>query len=179
MGYLTNILSTVIQLIDGLNGWIGRTVAWLTLAMVLVTFLIVVLRYAFDLGWIALQESVVYMHAWVFLLGIAYTLKQDKHVRVDIFYQRCAPKTRAWIDLGGTVLLLIPLCLYILSSSWDYVADAWAIREGSREAGGLPGLYVLKSTILLMAGLLLLQGLAEGLRNLLLLLGRPRAGERG
>jgi TRAP-type mannitol/chloroaromatic compound transport system permease small subunit len=130
-----------------------------------------VLRYGFDSGSIALQESVTYMHAMLFMLGAAYTLRQNGHVRVDIFYQRFSRRGRAWVDLLGTLVLLIPVCLFILSSSFDYVADAWSVKEGSREAGGLPYVYWLKSVILLMPLLLLLQGLIWLLRNGLFLAG--------
>jgi TRAP-type mannitol/chloroaromatic compound transport system permease small subunit len=157
--------------LDQVNLWVGRVIAWLALAMVLITFLIVVLRYGFDSGSIALQESVTYMHAMLFMLGAAYTLRQNGHVRVDIFYQRFSRRGRAWVDLLGTLVLLIPVCLFILSSSFDYVADAWSVKEGSREAGGLPYVYWLKSVILLMPLLLLLQGLIWLLRNGLFLAG--------
>lgn len=160
-----------IDIIDLINEWIGKGVAWLTLAMVLVTFLIVILRYALDIGWIALQESVAYMHALVFMLGAAYTLKHDAHVRVDIFYQRCGVRSRAWIDCLGTLFLLLPVSAFIIWSSWEYVGDSWQIREGSRNSGGLPGLFLLKSSIIVMAALLILQGLALFLRNLLTALG--------
>jgi len=164
----------LLRLADGLdqvNLWVGRTIAWLALAMVLITFLVVVMRYGFDSGSIALQESVTYMHAMLFMLGAAYTLRQNGHVRVDIFYQRFSRRGRAWVDLLGTLVLLIPVCLFILSSSFDYVADAWSVKEGSREAGGLPYVYWLKSLILLMPLLLLLQGLIWLLRNGLFLAG--------
>ncbi len=168
----------IIGAIDGLNEWIGTAVSWLTLIMVLVTFLIVVLRYAFDLGWIAMQESVTWMYALVFLLGAAYTLKHDAHVRVDIIYQRCSRTARAWIDLFGTLLLLLPVCGLVLWSSLEYVTNSWAMGEGSREAGGLPGLYVLKSAILLMGLLLLLQGIAMGLRSVMTIIGTsPHSGK--
>jgi TRAP-type mannitol/chloroaromatic compound transport system permease small subunit len=169
----SKLARTIIGAIDGLNERIGRAVSWLTLLMVLVTFLVVVLRYAFDLGWIAMQESVTWMYALVFLLGAAYTLKHDAHVRVDIIYQRCSPATRAWIDLSGVLLLLLPMCGLVLWSSWEYVASSWGMGEGSREAGGLPGLYVLKSAIVLMGLLLLLQGIAVGLRSVLTIIGVP------
>lgn len=139
--------------------WSGRALAWLTLAMVLVTFAIVVLRW-FGIGWIAMQESVTWMHGIVFMLGSAYALKHDAHVRVDVFYRDFSARTRAWIDLSGTVVLLAPLCAFILWSSWGYVGDSWAIKESSREAGGLPGLYLLKTVIPLAAALLLVQGAA-------------------
>ena len=129
----------IITVIDTLNEWIGKSVAWLTLAMVLVTFIVVILRYAFNLGWIALQESVNYMYAVLFMLGIGYTLKHDAHVRVDIFYQRLSPAHRAWVDLIGTLLLLLPVTLFILWSSWSYVSASWAITEPSSQTGGLPG----------------------------------------
>lgn len=161
--------------IDGTIRLIGEVVAWLALAMVLVTFLVVVLRYAFDLGSIALQESVTYMHASLFMLAIAYTLGRGGHVRVDIFYQRMGPRGRAWVDLLGTLALLIPVCVLIAWLGFDYVASSWAVGEGSREAGGLPGVYLLKTLILLMPALLLLQGLAWALRNALFLLGNPDA----
>ncbi len=153
----------------------GRAVAWLTLAMVLLTFLVVVLRYAFSLGWIAMQEAVTYLHAAVFMLGAAYTLRHDGHVRVDVLYRRLGPRARAAVDLAGAVLLLAPTCLYVLWSSWDYVAASWALREGSREAGGLPWVYWLKSLIPVTAALLLLQGLAQALRAALALAGGAAA----
>lgn len=139
--------------------------------MVVTTFIVVVLRYAFDLGWIALQESVSYMHAMVFMLGAAYTLKHNGHVRVDIFYQRCSDKTKAWIDCLGTLLLLMPVSGFIIWSSWEYVSDSWAVQESSRNSGGLPGVYLLKTTILFMAALLILQSIALFLQNLLIALG--------
>ena len=156
----------IIHCINNLNEWIGKTISWLTLLMVLTTFLVVVLRYAFDTGWIALQESVSYMHAVVFMLGAAYTLKHDKHVRVDIFYQRFSKRNKAWIDCLGTLFLLMPVTGFIIWSSWEYVANSWAIQEGSRNSGGLPGVYLLKTSIILMAALLFLQSIALFLQNL-------------
>lgn len=158
--------------LEAINGWIGRTVSWLTLAMVIVTFVIVLLRYGFDLGWIWLQESVTVMHALVFMLGAAYTLADDEHVRVDIFYGRLDERGRAWVNCLGVCFLLVPFCLLILISGWDYVVSAWAVREGSPQAGGLPGVYLLKSIILIMPVLLILQGASMFLRQLPLLLNR-------
>jgi TRAP-type mannitol/chloroaromatic compound transport system permease small subunit len=152
--------------LDGLAEWSGRALAWLTLAMVVVTFAVVVLRRGFGIGWIAVQEAVLWMHGIAFMLGLAYTLKHDAHVRVDVFYRRFGERGRAWVDLGCTLLFLAPLCLFILWSSWSYVVDAWAIRERSREAGGLPGLYLLKTVIPLAAVLLALQGRALVMRSL-------------
>jgi TRAP-type mannitol/chloroaromatic compound transport system permease small subunit len=167
--------------LDRLAELTGRIVSWLTLAMVVVTFAVVVLRYAFNIGSIALQESITYLHAMVFMLCAAYTLKHDAHVRVDIFYQRWSPRARAWVDLLGTLLLLAPVCVFIISASLDYVASAWLIHEGSREAGGLDGVYILKTAIPLMAALLLLQGCALAIHSLLTLTGHsePPAADSG
>jgi TRAP-type mannitol/chloroaromatic compound transport system permease small subunit len=160
----------VADIFDGINEFLGSAVSWLSLLMVLVTFLIVVLRYAFDLGWIWLQESVTFMHAALFLVGAAYTLKHEGHVRVDIFYRKFTPRTQALVDLGGALFLLLPVCLFIFSVSWGYVVQSWELHEGSREAGGLDGVYLLKSLMLVMAGLLVLQGMSQAIRRLMSLL---------
>ncbi len=156
---------------EALNEAVGRLLAWLTLFMVLVTFLVVVLRYAFDLGWIAMQESITYMHAVLFLGAAAYTLKHQGHVRVDIYYRRFSERGRAWVDLLGTLLLLVPVCVFIFAIGWDYVAESWSLQEGSREAGGLPGVWLLKTMILVMPVLMILQGVALAVRALLVLRG--------
>lgn len=147
---------------ERINLSIGRAAAWLTLVMVIVTFVIVVLRYAFDFGWIWLQETVGWMHAAVFMLAAAYTLAQDEHVRVDIFYRNCSPRRRALIDAVGTLIFLMPFCVFLIWTSWGYVSVSWSIHEGSREAGGLvyPFTSLLKSMIPLMAVLLFGQALA-------------------
>lgn len=164
---IKKIASTIETLID----FSGRAVSWLALLMVLVTFIVVVLRYLFDYGSIALQESVTYMHATLFLVGAAWTLQQNAHVRVDILYNRCSEKTRALIDLLGSLFLLMPLMLFIAWISWQYVIDSWGVYEGSREAGGLPGVFLLKSLILLMAALLVLQAIANSLNAIVSLRG--------
>lgn len=151
-------------LLDALAERTGRLIAWLTLAMVLATVAVVVLRYAFGQGLIWLQESVNWMHSLVFLLGAAYTLKADEHVRVDVFYRGFSARRRALVDLAGTILLLWPLCAFLIVESWPYVAGSWRVAERSREAGGLPMLYLLKAAIPLMAVLLALQGAAVALR---------------
>jgi TRAP-type mannitol/chloroaromatic compound transport system permease small subunit len=165
--------------IDQLNETVGRTVAWLTLAMVLVTFAVVVLRYGFSLGSIAMQESVTYMHALVFMLAAAYTYRHDEHVRVDIFYRRLSDRGRAWVDLLGTLFLLMPVMAFIFWNSLDYVAASWSLREGSREAGGLPYVYVLKTALLVMPALFALQGLATIFRSISMLAQPGRSGEAG
>jgi TRAP-type mannitol/chloroaromatic compound transport system permease small subunit len=140
--------------------WLGRTVAWLCLAMVLMTSVVVTLRYFFDSGWIWMQESVTWMHGLVFMLAAAYTLSLDEHVRVDIFYSRLNPRHRVWVDTVGVVFLLLPTCGWIFVGAWDYVWTSWSVHESSAEAGGLPGLYLLKSVILLTPLLLALEGIS-------------------
>jgi len=168
-------LLTLADGIDAVMRGIGEWIAWLALAMVLVTFAVVLLRYAFDLGSISLQESVTYMHAVLFMLGIAYTLGRNGHVRVDIFYERLSRRGRAWVDLIGTLVLLFPVCVLILWLGWDYVAESWRVQEASREAGGIPAVYLLKTLILIMPVLLMAQGLAQALRNGLFLAGVEEA----
>ena len=149
---------------------VGRSVALLTVLMVLVTALVVLLRYLFGLGWIWLQESITWMHAAVFMLAAGYTLAREEHVRVDVFYREMSPRARAWVDLVGTLVLLLPVCAFLLWSSWGYVASAWGISEGSRESGGLPALYLLKSVLVAMPVLLGLQGVALAARSAAVLL---------
>ena len=151
-------------LIDGLSNRLGQLFSWLTLTMVIVMATIVVLRYVFQIGSIALQESVIYINALIFTFGVGYTLKEQGHVRVDIFYSRLSSRQRAWIDLCGTLLLLVPSAVFIIWVSWDYVSISWQIREGSAESSGLPYVYLIKSAILILPGLLLLQGIAEILK---------------
>jgi TRAP-type mannitol/chloroaromatic compound transport system permease small subunit len=129
--------------------------------MVLVAVLVVVLRYAFNQGAIALQETVLYLHALTFMLGIPFALKHNAHVRVDLFYSRMTPRLRAAVDLLGHLLFLIPVSVAIIVFSHTYVLNAWRILERSPEVGGLPAVFLLKSLIPLMAALLLLQGVAE------------------
>lgn len=155
--------------LERMVGLIGRAVAWLTLVMVLLTFGVVVMRYGFSVGWIWLQESVTYLHAAVFMLAAAWTLQDDGHVRVDIFYRDLPASRKAIVDLSGTVLFVVPVCIFLFTVGWEYVAGSWKLMEKSREAGGLPLVYLLKSLILLMPALLLCQavpGAARALRTL-------------
>jgi TRAP-type mannitol/chloroaromatic compound transport system permease small subunit len=162
----THILATRAE---RLGGMLGRAVRWLALGMVVVTFAVVILRYFFNSGSIALQESIQWMHAGVFLLGAAWTLQQDGHVRVDVFYRTMTPRQQAHVNLWGSLLLLAPVALLILLTSTPYVWESWKVLEGSRETGGLPGVFLLKTFIPLTAFLLLLQAFAEVLRNALVL----------
>jgi len=169
--YIENLATKLEQFID----WTGRMISWLVLAMVVVMFFVVVLRYVFDTGWIALQESISYFHSIVFLMGAAYTLQHDAHVRVDIFYSRLSKTAKAWVDLLGHVFILLPVMLFIIWVSWPYVMNAWEVKESSREAGGLPGVYLIKSLILVMAALLIMQASALSLRAALQITGSKTA----
>jgi len=165
-----NGLNKFISAIDYFTKLIGNVIAWFTLVMVLLTFAIVVLRYGFSFGSIAIQESVLYFHGLVFMLGAAYTLKEQGHVRVDIFYQKYSPYKKALVDIFGSLFLLLPVCIFIFVVSFDYVAVSWQIKESSPEAGGLPFVYLSKGLLLLLAVTLSLQGLAEVGRNLLVII---------
>ena len=153
-------------IIDELSYRLGRIFSWLTLTMVIAMAAIVVLRYVFQIGSIALQESIIYINALIFTFGGAYTLKEQGHVRVDIFYSRINEKKRAWVDLFGSLLFLVPSTCFIIWISWDYVAVSWRIREGSAESSGLPFVYFLKAVILVIPALLLLQGISEIVKSI-------------
>ncbi len=164
----------VLDALDRISIVAGRITSWLTLVMVIVTVVIVVMRYVFDAGAVWLQESVVWMHAVVFMVGAAYTLQQDDHVRVDIFYRDMSRRRRAWVDLLGTLLFLLPLCAFLGYKSWDFVAASWQVAESSREPGGMPYPFVplLKSVLLVMPLLLSVQGAALLIRSLQIIRGR-------
>jgi len=171
---LQHAATRLIQRIDSIAEWTGRAVSWLVLAMVLLIAYDVAMRYLFQAGSVALQELEWHLFALLFLLGAAYTFKHDGHVRVDILYhgRRMSHRGRAWIDLLGGLLLLVPFCLLIIVSSFPFVETAFAMREGSPDPGGLPYRFLLKAAIPLAFGLLLLQGIAHMLRSAQVLLGR-------
>lgn len=150
--------------IDRLNTAIGRAAAWAALFIVLMQFLVVVLRYLFGVGSIWLSESIIYGHAALFMLAAAWTLREEGHVRVDVFYADAHARAKAWIDLVGALALLVPFMLVILVFAVPYVGRAWAILERSRETSGLPAVFLLKTLIPAFALLLALQGLAQAIR---------------
>jgi TRAP-type mannitol/chloroaromatic compound transport system permease small subunit len=162
-------LDTARVFIDRINAGIGRTVAWAAMALVAVQFVAVVLRYVFGIGWIWVEESIVYLHASVFMAGAAYTLLQDGHVRVDIFYRDADEIGRARVDLFGTIFFLWPVSALILIKGWPYVAGSWAILEGSPETSGIPAVFVLKSLILVFAATMMLQGISMAASALMVL----------
>jgi len=157
-----------VPLIDRISEATGRATAWLTLAMVLVSFVIVIIRYVFDSGFIWLQESLNWMHAVVFMLGGAYTLQRDEHVRVDIFYRDMSAKGRAIVNLCGVLFFIFPLCVFFVVEGFSYVRASWEIHEVSRNSGGLPYPFVplLKSVLLIMPITVALQGTSMLLRSI-------------
>ena len=157
-------MNKLITIIDQISDRLGTGASWLALLMVVVMGLIVVLRYAFQIGSIAMQESVLYLNAMLFIFGAAFTLKEQRHVRVDMIYGRLSPKGRALIDLLGTTVFLSLSTVFIVWASWDYVALAWRIRERSAESSGLPFVFLLKTALLLLPAFLFMQGVAEGLK---------------
>ena len=163
--------------LESLTRGIGLAIAWLTLAMVIVTSLVVTQRYFFSSGSIKLQESITFMHAAVFLLAAAYTLAVDDHVRVDIFYSRMTAQHKALVNLAGTLILLLPFCVFLFLSSWDFVSMSWAVREASPESAGLPYPFpaIMKSFIPLAAGLLIIQGMVIVLRAIATLRGQEQS----
>lgn len=155
-----NICGTFIKHQNQFQDHIGKFVAWGTLSLVVLTVLVDILRYGFDSGSIALQEAVMYNHAMVFMLGIAYTYCHNQHVRVDLFYGQMSEERKAWVNLIGSILFTLPVMVFILWSGWDYVSASWQIQETSAEAGGLEYLYVLKTLIIIMALLVIMQALS-------------------
>ena len=161
------------NLFDRISDITGRIIAWFTLAMVLLTTVIVVMRYVFDAGFIWMQESVTWMHAAVFMVGAAYTLLYEEHVRVDIFYRKMSDKRRAIVDLVGVIIFLLPLCGFLALIAYDFAATSWSIHETSREPGGLPypAIPLMKSIVIVMPVAVALQGVSMMMRALVALRG--------
>ena len=171
---MQTFLHRTVNTIDTLSEWSGRAVSWLVLVMVLVIGYDVAMRYLFQSGSVALQELEWHLFALVFLLGAAYTLRHDGHVRVDIFYngRHMNERRRAWVDLFGGVFLLLPFCLLVIVTTLPFVASSFAMGEGSPDPGGLPYRFLLKGAIVLGFSLLLLQGIGHILRCISILLNK-------
>jgi TRAP-type mannitol/chloroaromatic compound transport system permease small subunit len=170
---IARVAQKIANAIDRMNAVIGRAATWCCLYIVLAEFAVVVMRYALGLGSIRVQESVLYAHAALFMLAAAWTFQVDGHVRVDIFYAQAKPRTRAVIDLMGAIVFLAPFAIVLTKLSIPYVARSWAVLERSREASGLPFVYLLKTLIPLFAVLIGLQGVAQAIRAALVL-SEPR-----
>lgn len=167
----TTMIRTITAAIDRFTELIGETAAWLSLVMMLSVCTVVFMRYFLETGSLALQEFASYLHASVFMLGAAFALKRGSHVRVDIFYRRWSIRTRAIVDLVGSLVFLLPVCGLLLVFCWDYVGDSWAIHEASSEPGGLQTVYLLKTLMLIMPTMLLLQGISQLIKSLMVILG--------
>jgi TRAP-type mannitol/chloroaromatic compound transport system permease small subunit len=162
-----NLLSNIAKWINQLNYRVGQMISWLTLLLVALVISVVLSRYFLGIGSIAIQESVSYVHAIIFMLGLAYTLQRGGHVRVDIFYREFSARRKALIDLLGAALFLLPFCVFILFSSWDYVMASWSIKETSSETGGIAAVYLLKTLMIIMPATLALQGIAQIIESIM------------
>jgi len=151
---------------------LGALVSWCSLALVVVVCIDVGLRYCFDTSHVATRELEWHLFAVLFLLGAGYTLKHDAHVRVDVIYQRLGPRMRAFINVAGCLVFLFPGCYLVIKTAVPFVQQAWEIREGSPDPGGIPARYLLKGVLPAAFSLLVLQGTAFFLKNCLVLFGR-------
>jgi TRAP-type mannitol/chloroaromatic compound transport system permease small subunit len=149
-------------------------VRWLAVALVLVQFVVVVLRYAYGSSFVWMQEGVVYLHAFLFMLAIGYAYLLDQHVRVDFFQASWSERTKAWVELGGVLICVLPFCWLLVWASWGYVSVSFRMGEGPLQYGGLPLQPYLKGLIIVMAGLLALQGASVAIRAIAVIAG---AGE--
>ena len=170
---LSNVDKKLMFLGDSLIERLGNVLNLLMIALVCVVIIVVIGRYFFDIGSIALQELTTYLHATIFMLGVSYTLKHDGHVRVDIFYRNFSEKKQALVNVIGGLMFIFPMSIFIGWSSWDYVLASWSIMETSTENNGLPFIYLLKTVMLIMPFLLAIQGLITVAKNLLALYGSP------
>jgi len=169
-----NTLERFVHAIETLNRWVGYVVAWLTLGTVLVCFATVYTRYALNTNYTWLQELYVWQHAAAITLGAAYTMMTGGFVRVDIFYGKMSARSRAKVDLIGTLVFLFPLLIVLTMAFWTFFINAWRADEGSTNSGGLPNWWLLNSTLLIMAILLFLQGFAMIARSLLVFGGKEQ-----
>ncbi|HSE77738.1 MAG TPA: TRAP transporter small permease subunit [Alphaproteobacteria bacterium] len=172
-------LTTLVRLVDRLNDTIGRFVAWLTLGTALICFLTVYLRYVLNFGFIWLQELYVAEHAIVFMIGAGYTLLYGGHVRVDIFYARMSARRKAWVDLVGTLVFMAPFLVVVWIYSLPFVRASWSIFEPSSQPGGMDGVFILKSGLLLFCALVGLQAVAMVARCSLVIAGREEFARSG
>lgn len=165
-------MNKLAQVIDRLNERVGYLVSWLTTAMVLLVCYDVFTRYVLKTSTVAVQELEWHLFAIIFLLGAGYTLKHDRHVRVDVIYLKLSRRVRAWINFGGCLIFLIPFCALVLYSSQTFVATAFRIGETSANPGGLPARFIIKACIPIGFALLLLQAVSLAIKSLQTALGK-------
>ena len=159
-------------IICAINAFVGTVVSWLSVGIVLVCFTVVVQRYVFAVSHVWMQDLYIWLNGAMFTAVAGYALLRDNHVRVDIFYRPASPQKKAVIDLVGVLVFLFPSMWVVWTYAWPFVQRSWSYGEGSANVGGMPGLYVLKTFILVFAALIALQGLAMILRSILMLAGR-------
>ena len=184
-------ITTIIHWLDALAEGTGRLVSWLVLLLVMLTLLVAIPRYLLSNEWFLglqllsldweairavysrnvniLNDSIQYVHAIIFMLGVSYALKCGDHVRIDIVYRNMRPRTQAWVNIIGCLILFYPMFIFLLVMSWQYVFNAWAVMETSSRPGGLPYIYILKTFLLIMPVMMILQGTAILLRNVQIL----------
>jgi TRAP-type mannitol/chloroaromatic compound transport system permease small subunit len=167
---MTIFFRNLCRWIDTINEWVGRGVAWGTAVVVAVVFIDVIMRYVFNTSFVFTQELEWHLFAFIFLMGAGATLLKDGHVRVDIFYQSFSPKTRAWINLIGVIFFLVPGCLMIVVTSLHFVQSSFAVLEGSPDPGGIPYRFIVKSFIPAGLFLVLIQGVALGIRSFFIII---------
>jgi TRAP-type mannitol/chloroaromatic compound transport system permease small subunit len=166
------VIAFIVRAISALNRLIGNTFAWLSLAIVLVCFTVVLQRYVLSTTQLWMQDLYVWLNGAMFTAVSGFALLRNDHVRVDIFYRPATVRTKAIVDLIGVVVFLLPFCWIVYRYGWPFVARSWRIHEGSANVGGMPGLFILKSFILVFAALVALQGIAMALRSVLVLAGQ-------
>lgn len=166
---MKKVLQKVSNAIDRLNENIGRGISWLNTLLVVVICYDVTARYLFSASGAGIVELEWHLFSFIFLLGAAYALLHDRHVRVDVFYQNFSEKKKAWVNLTGTLLFLIPFCIITINASLTFTANAFAINEGSPDPGGLPARYIVKAAIPLGFSLLLLQAISLAFKSILTL----------
>ena len=163
------VLATIVRAISGINRVVGEVLSWLALVCVLVCFGVVVERYVFHSSTLWMQDLYVWVSGAMFTGVAGFALLRDDHVRVDIFYRPASLRHKAVADLVGVVLFLLPFMFVVFHYGWPAVARSWSFYEASGNVGGMPGLFVLKSFILVFGALVGLQGLAMALRAILVL----------
>lgn len=166
------VLGRIAAIICAINAVIGTILSWLSVAIVLVCFTVVVQRYVFAVSYVWMQDLYIWLNGAMFTAVAGFALLRDNHVRVDIFYRPAAPRKKAVVDLVGVILFLMPAMYVVWTYSLPFVKRSWRYGEGSANVGGMPGLFVLKSFILVFTVLIALQGLVMILRSILMLADR-------
>lgn len=165
-------IALTVRVISGLNALVGNIFSWLSLAIVLVCFTVVVQRYVFATSYVWMQDLYIWLNGAMFTAVAGFALLRNDHVRVDIFYRPASIRRKAVIDIIGVIFFLLPFCWVVFAYGWPFVARSWRIQEASANVGGMPGLFILKTFILAFAGLIALQGIAMVLRSILVLNGK-------